>query len=116
MDKLLKSKLRNKKMPIHSKSVYQDIASVVNPAYARKRSINEADAPMKVGAAKAPSAEDVVHAITRALETGSNEVKKTARQEAQALKDPMKKALNDLMDACPGFPKASEVSDEKESK
>ena len=102
-------------MPVHSKSVYQDIASVVNPAYAQ-REINEADAPLKVGATKAPTAEDVVHAITRALETGSDAVKKTARQEAQALKGPMKKALNDLMDACPGFPKASEATDEKESK
>ena len=101
-------------MPVHSKSVYQDIASVVNPSY--RRSINEADAPMKVGATKAPTAEEVIHAITRALETGSDAVKKTARQEAQALKGPMKKALNDLMDACPGFPKASEASDQEESK
>ena len=102
-------------MPVHSKSVYQDIASVVNPSY--RKPISEADAPMKVGATKAPTAEEVIHAITRALETGSDAVKKTARQEAQALKGPMKKALNDLMDACPGFPKASEAAaDEKESK
>jgi len=101
-------------MPVHNKSVYQDIASVVNPSY--RRQISEADAPMKVGATKAPTAEEVIHAITRALETGSDAVKKTARQEAQALKGPMKKALNDLMDACPGFPKASEAADEKESK
>jgi hypothetical protein len=101
-------------MPVHSKSVYQDIASVVNPSY--RRPINEADAPLKVGATKAPTAEDVIHAITRALETGSDAVKKTARQEAQALKGPMKKALNDLMDACPGFPKASEADNNEESK
>jgi len=100
-------------MPVHSKSVYQDIASVVNPSY--RRPINEADAPLKVGATKAPTAEDVIHAITRALETGSDAVKKTARQEAQALKGPMKKALNDLMDACPGFPKASEADNNEES-
>ena len=66
-------------MPIHSKSVYRDIASVVNPLY--KKTINEADAPLRVGATKAASAEDVIHAITRALETGSDAVKKQARKE-----------------------------------
>ena len=89
-------------MPIHSKSVYRDIASVVNPSY--KKSINEADAPLHVGATKSVSAEDVIHAITRALETGSDAVKKQARKDAQSLKGSMKKSLNDLMDACPGFP------------
>lgn len=104
-------------MPVHSKSVYQDIASVVNPSF--RRPINEADAPLKVGATKVPTAEEVIQAITRALETGSDAVKKTARQEAQKIKGPMKTALNDLMDACPGFPAAEKMvepeDDDKEA-
>ena len=60
---------------------------------------------------KKVSAEDVVAIVTRAIETGQNDLKKQARAEAQTLSGSMKENINALLDACK-FPAAEEEKDE----
>ena len=56
------------------------------------------------------SPEDVVAIVTRAIETGQNDLKKQARAEAQTLSGSMKENMNALLDACK-FPAAEEDKD-----
>ena len=57
---------------------------------------------------------EVLAIITRAMETGQDNLKKQARDENQKVADPkMRKALDDLMDACPKFPPAGEEESEE---
>ena len=58
---------------------------------------------------------EVLAIITRAMETGQDNLKKQARSENQKVADPkMRKALDDLMDACPKFPAIEEEAPDKE--
>ena len=58
---------------------------------------------------------EVLAIITRAMETGQDNLKKQARDENKKVADPkMKKALDDLMDACPKFPALEEETPDKE--
>ena len=57
---------------------------------------------------------EVLAIITRAMETGQDNLKKQARSENQKVADPkMRKALDDLMDACPKFPAVEEEAPDK---
>ena len=88
---------------MHSKSFYKDVNQVVNQAYMPKQEI--------VAEAAKVCPTEVLALITRAMETGQDNLKKQAREENQGVADSkMKKALDDLMDACPGnFPAAGET-------
>ena len=56
---------------------------------------------------------EVLATITRAMETGQDNLKKQARDENKKVADPkMRKALDDLMDACPKFPAMEEEAPE----
>ena len=58
---------------------------------------------------------EVLAIITRAMETGQDNLKKQARDENKKVADPkMRKALDDLMDACPKFPALEEETPDKE--
>ena len=58
---------------------------------------------------------EVLAIITRAMETGQDNLKKQARNENKKVADPkMRKALDDLMDACPKFPAMEEEASDKE--
>ena len=58
---------------------------------------------------------EVLAIITRAMETGQDNLKKQARDENQKVADPkMRQALDDLMDACPKFPVANEDNKSEE--
>ena len=58
---------------------------------------------------------EVLAIITRAMETGQDNLKKQARSENQKVADPkMRKALDELMDACPKFPPVEEETPDKE--
>lgn len=82
---------------MHSRNTYNLINNVVNPAYMNPRVVQEAK--------MCPT--EVLAIITRAMETGQDNLKKQAREENQKVADPkMRKALDDLMDACPKFPTA----------
>ncbi len=57
---------------------------------------------------------EVLAISTRAMETGQDNLKKQARSENQKVADPkMRKALDDLMDACPKFPAMEEETPDK---
>ena len=58
---------------------------------------------------------EVLAIITRAMETGQDNLKKQARDENKKVADPkMRQALDDLMDACPKFPALEEETPDKE--
>lgn len=86
-----------------SRNTYNLINTVVNPAW-----MNTQQKPIVEAAKICPT--EVLALITRAMETGQDNLKKQAREENQGVADSkMKKALDDLMDACPGnFPPAGE--------
>ena len=88
-----------------SRKTYNLINTVVNSSYMKPQVIKEAK--------MCPT--EVLAIITRAMETGQDNLKKQARDENQKVADPkMRKALDDLMDACPKFPAAGgEPSEEK---
>ena len=93
-------------MPVHSKNFYNDVNQVINSSYMPKQQVVQ-EAKM------CPT--EVLAIITRAMETGQDNLKKQAREENQKVADPkMKKALDDLMDACPAFPAANEDNKSEE--
>ena len=58
---------------------------------------------------------EVLAIITRAMDTGQDNLKKQARDENKKVADPkMRQALDDLMDACPKFPALEEETPDKE--
>ena len=93
-------------MPVHSKSFYNDVNQVINSAYMPRQQVVQ-EAKM------CPT--EVLAIITRAMETGQDNLKKQARSENQKVADPkMRQALDDLMDACPKFPALEEETPDKE--
>ena len=92
-------------MPVHSKSFYNDVNQVINSVFMPKQVVQEAK--------MCPT--EVLAIITRAMETGQDNLKKQAREENQKVADPkMRQALDDLMDACPKFPVANEDNKSEE--
>ena len=58
---------------------------------------------------------EVLAIITRAMETGQDNLKKQARDENKKVADPkMRQALDDLMDACPKLPDLEEETPDKQ--
>jgi hypothetical protein len=99
---------------MHSQSFYKDVNQVVNQAY-MPRSKNEEslqEAPMGDSAVTGKSKDDVagvIALITRAMETGQDELFKQAKNEAKSLscKD-TKKNIMALIAACPAAKDAKE--------
>ena len=95
---------------MHSQSFYNDVNQVVNQAYMPEPKNEE---PLQE-AKMCPT--EVLAIITRAMETGQDNLKKQAREENQKVADPkMRQALDDLMDACPKFPAVEKETPDKES-